>query len=489
MSTTQKLLKNTVTLMIAYGIQPFISFYLIIAISRYMGVGGLGEYRTIFNYVAVFQIVAAFGLKNLLTREIARQRQSAQGLLAAASVIALFFAFISSGLMIATAMVLSSEPAVHQGVYLASISLFAAALADAYEGVMAGFEDLSWIGYAWIVENVMRVVVSLYLLYNGYGIIALVVVYVLARVAKTLFYAYYVSRRWVRPVSRVSWEQIHKLVGQARTFALIMVCVTVYWKADVIMLESMRSRDEVGFYSAAYSFLLISIILIDSFVNSLYPLLANFYENNRERFDLAFKKSLKLVVIVTLPLAITVSLQAREVIFLTFGQSYSASMPALKILIWTILPYSISQVFAYALVASMNQKLDLIVNFVAMLTNIILNLILIPRYGFMGASIATLISIVVYVAVQIPFIQRKIMRLELPLILDNLWRVAVPAIVLALLLFLDPFDQAVISTVMGLIFYFWLLWALRVVSAPELKSVLQSVPVIRNRWLQVQQEE
>lgn len=444
--------------MLAYGLQPIISFYLIIAISQIMGVEGLGTYRTIFNYVAVFQISAAFGLRSLLTREIAQNKVATHKNLVSSSVIALVFSTISGLAMAILVSLLSDNPNVLEGTIYASLSLIALGLADVYEGVLGGFEKLSFVGYAWLVENVVRVAFSLWLLYTGFGIIALVWVFVITRILKTLCYAYFVKMRFADPFGKVDWAYTKVLARQAKTFAMITICVTIYWKADVIMIESMRSEEEVGFYSAAYSFLMISLVFVDSFVNSIYPVLANFFKAAQSQFETACRKALKLLGMATVPISVGFSVEAEKIIALIYGSDFFPSILVLQLLIWTLVPYAISQIFAYALVASNKQKIDLLVNAGSMAANITLNLFLIPKYGFLGATYATLISIHIYVGMQLPFVFPKIIKIPVKTMLNGFVRVAVAAGAMTLtLVFLPEFHVIPRLLIAGLVYLMTLL--------------------------------
>lgn len=435
--------------MLAYGLQPIISFYLIIAISQMMGVEGLGTYRTIFNYVAVFQISAAFGLRSLLTREIAQNKKETHRNLVSASMIALVFSTISGLAMALLVSLLSTNPNVLEGTIYASLSLIALGLADVYEGVIGGYEKLAQVGYAWLAENVVRIAFSLWLIHAGYDVIALVWVYVITRTLKTLYYAYFVKKHFADPFGKVDWAYTKTLARQAKTFALITICVTIYWKADVIMIESMRSEEEVGFYSAAYSFLMISLVFVDSFVNSIYPVLANFYKAAGSHFEAACRKSLKLLGMATVPISVGFSVEADKIISLIYGADFFPSILVLQLLIWTLVPYAISQIFAYALVASNKQKIDLLVNAISMTANIILNLILIPKFGFLGATYATLISIHIYVGMQVPFIFPKIIKIPVNVMLGGILRTAVAAGAMMLMLRSMPDFHVVPKLLLG----------------------------------------
>lgn len=450
--------------MLAYGLQPIVSFYLVFAISRILGVEGLGTYRTIFNYVAVFQISAAFGLRSLLTREIAQNKEATHRYLVSGSLIAILFSMLSCVGMVLLVSLLSNNANVVEGTIYASLSLIALGLADVYEGVIGGFERLSQIGYAWLAENVVRIAISLWLIYSGFGVFSLVLVYVATRSLKSLYYSYFVKKNFAKPFGKIDWQFTKELARQAKTFALITICVTIYWKADVIMIESMRSEEEVGFYSAAYSLLMISLVFVDSFVNSIYPVLANFYKSAASQFEAACRKSLKLLIMASLPISVGFSLAAKDIIELIYGRDFLPSVAVLQLLIWTLVPYAISQIFAYALVASNKQKIDLIVNAVSMITNITLNLILIPRYGYMGATYATLLSIHVYVGIQIPYIFPHILKFDVKTFINGISRIAGAALTMALAIILMPDLNVVIRLLAAGGVYLLCLFLFRVIS-------------------------
>ncbi len=453
MSTVRRLFKNTTILMLANSLQPLISFYLVVEISELMGAEGLGAYNTIFNYVLIFQISAAFGLRNLLTRDLAQYKEKTRRFMIDGSVIALIFSVLSLVAMSLVVQLLSDNPVVITGTMIASLSLIASGLADVYEGAIRGYERLSQIGYAWLGENLARVLISLWLVFSGYGIIELVWVFVILRFLKAGYYFYYLSRRIVVPFGAVDWQFVRELTAQARVFALTLLAVTIYWRADIIMLESMRSDAEAGLYSAAYRFLALSIVLIDSFVHSLFPVISGYFRSSPEQFQKACRKSLRLLVFVTVPMSVLMSLQAGPIITMIYSPEYEPSILVLQIIIWTLVPYGISQIFAYALVASKRQNVDMLVNITAMLANVILNFILIPRYGFIGATVATLISIHIYVGVQVPFVVQKIIHFGGREVFAGGFRVGLAILATVVTVFLmRDFHWIVSSAVAGLLY-------------------------------------
>jgi O-antigen/teichoic acid export membrane protein len=431
MGTTNQFVKNTIVLISAKILQPLMAFVLVVTISRKIGVEGFGAYSTIFKYLPIFQVVAAFGLRDLVAREVAQNKKNSGKYLLAASYIALVCSLLSAILMGGIVNILSSDRVVILGALLASVSLIIAGLSDIYEGFLNGYEKIRYVGYATIAQNFFRVGLSVWLIYNGFGVIAVVLVFVIGRFLRTIYFYSHINRNIVKALGKTDRKSLKDLFHQSKTFALIMVCVTIYWNIDGIMLESMRSAEDVGYYSAAYRFLALSMVLVYSYVTSLFPVISSLFKTAKDRFDFACKVSLRLLLLASIPIAVTFSFLAEKIILLVFGEEFLPSTQVLQILIWALIPYAISQIFAYALVASNNQKIDLRVNAAGMFSNILLNFILIPQYGYTGAAIATLISIHIYVALQIPPVLKKLLSVDYKIILGHGIRMVVAALLMA----------------------------------------------------------
>src|SRR3989344_2863425 len=78
MNTLKTIAKNTGWLMIADIISRGLSFFLIIAIARYLGDSGLGKYSFVFAYVGLFSMFSDLGLSYFMVREVSRHKEKIQ---------------------------------------------------------------------------------------------------------------------------------------------------------------------------------------------------------------------------------------------------------------------------------------------------------------------------------------------------------------------------------------------------------------------------
>ena len=473
MSSLRRLVRNTSSLILANAVQPVLSFYFIVTVTRMLGVDGLGAYSTVFNYQMIFQIFASFGLKNLLTRSLAQKPEDAARYLLHGLVVALPFALMSMAGMVVLVTSLDYPEVIVWATIFLSLSLIPAGLIDICEGVVAGSERLHFIGYTTIAENLLRVLLSIVLLWLGFGLYTLVGIFVTLRFARLLAYLFFIFRNIARPAWPFDFACAKQLVRQGRVFALTMACVTIYWRADVSLLSLFGSIEDVGIYTAAYRFFSLAMIVVDSFVNSLFPMISGFYQSSGMAFERACKKSLQVLLILTVPIALVFSLFAEPIVLLVYKEKLASAVPVLQWLIWALVPYAVSQIFAYALLASNNQRYDLFVNAASMIANFALNWFLIRRYGFMGATWAALIAIAIYVILQLPFVLARVLPFELKSLARGALKMAGAAAAVVACAYFSRSLGFFSAAPLALLVYLTALFILRIVSRNDLAIIFR----------------
>lgn len=408
MTVSARIAKNTLFLVVARIVSPLFSLYLIVSIARHMGAEGLGAYSFVYNLLLVFQIISAFGLENFIAREVARAPLEASKYFSNVVLVGILLGLGLQMAMLATGRLMGQGGEVWQAITIVSFSLYASSMIGCFEGILTGLERIHMIAVSQMIETFTRVSVSLILVYQGYGLVELMWVVLFSRLLALGLMSLFTFRQL--HVLKFSLDPgfIKELLMEGRTFALIMIAVTLYWKLDIIMLQKLRGEADVGIYSAAYRIFLLLKILPQSFVTSLFPMISNFFQNSTASFEETCRRGIRYIALFSLPIAVGVSLSSPWIIRLLYTESFSDSVTVLRILAWTIVPYGVSVVFAYSLVASNHQQVDLRVNLFSLLSNAALNLILIPKLAYVGAAIATFTSSLIYLLLQYPFVRRNL---------------------------------------------------------------------------------
>ena len=130
-----KILKNAGFLVFVRLAQPLFSLLLIIYIARSRGTELLGGYIIVLSYLVIFQTIASFGFKYLLTREVAKNPDSAGKLFFHASIFSIPLGIVCALVMYGTTAILGYESIIQLSIGIAGIALIAAALIENCEGI------------------------------------------------------------------------------------------------------------------------------------------------------------------------------------------------------------------------------------------------------------------------------------------------------------------------------------------------------------------
>jgi len=272
-------------MLLAKAVSPVFSFLIIIFVARLLGVSGLGELSLVLSIFFIFQTISNLGFEHLITREVSRAREKAGIYLLNASLISIVFTSLIVGVMCFTGYVLNYSAETTSALYLISLALIPTALASICQSICRAFEKHEYIGISLIVESVVKTIFSLLVLYNGYGLIALIAV-ILGSHLLGFFLGVYFALKCINELRcKIDVPFCKGIIISVPTFALIFVFSTIYWNVDMIMLSKMKDTTAVGFYSAAYKLMNVWKVVPLALLMALQPLLSIFFVSSYEKFN------------------------------------------------------------------------------------------------------------------------------------------------------------------------------------------------------------
>ena len=165
---------------------------------------------------------------------------------------------------------------------------------------------------------------------------------------------------------------------------------------DVLILTTYSSFESVAYYSVAVKLSTLTALSLLSVNIVVAPKIAEIYEKRKtNELQLLIKKSTRLIFIISIFLLSFIFLFSEHILSL-FGPNYIVASTALVILLSAQLYNSVSGPSAIYLNMTGKQRVLNWILIIGLLTNIFLNLYLIPNYGMNGAAIATLVSLVLW---------------------------------------------------------------------------------------------
>ena len=437
--TMRRLAKNSVTPIVTNLFNKGIDFALAFVMLRILGPGDAGVYYYAIVVFQWFDILTNFGLNTYLTREVARDRSQAARYLLNTS--ALRLGLVALGIPLLVAFLLVRQTFVEPPLEIAGI----AAMALFYVGLLPGTLNtgLSALFYAFeqaevpaaiaTVSTLARAVISLGVLILGWGVVGLagasivtnvITLIVLAQAARRLGSKQpspqtplpqgeglqtnatpLLSRRERgtggegQVAGRIEPPLLRRMVGQSWPLMVNHLLATAFFKIDVILMEAINGPIMVGWYSTAYKWL-DALNVIPAFLSAaLLPVISRQAHEDPPALVRSFRLSVKLLVIVALPLAAVTTFIAETLIGVLGGPEYLPDGAiALQLMIWSIPIGWINSVTNYTLIA-LDQQRVLTWTFVGGVGfNVIANLLLLPQYGYRAAALLHILSEAVLLA-------------------------------------------------------------------------------------------
>jgi len=169
----------------------------------------------------------------------------------------------------------------------------------------------------------------------------------------------------------------------------------IYFKIDTILLSIFKDAYAVGIYGTPYRVLEVILTVPTILMSSVFPVLTTALRDNRDRAVRVFQKAFDVSIALALPIGMGVLAVGTQLMVAIAGAEFAPSGLAFKILIWATSLSFLGAVFNYTLIAAGRQRQLMLPYLAAAIVNIVLNVIFIPTWSYLGASVVTVITEVI----------------------------------------------------------------------------------------------
>jgi O-antigen/teichoic acid export membrane protein len=172
-------------------------------------------------------------------------------------------------------------------------------------------------------------------------------------------------------------------------FTLSSFFIVALNSTDTLMIKWFLGASFVGFYHTGLKLIDTILIIPGLYGMSIYPFTSKF-QGNLSRLNKIIKESIGLMCLISLPITCGGLLLAKPILVGMFSEMYISGVDPFKILLFTIFPLFIIFILNNVLLATNNEKISVKNTSIAFSLNIVINILLIPKYGINGAAIGTL---------------------------------------------------------------------------------------------------
>ena len=183
-----------------------------------------------------------------------------------------------------------------------------------------------------------------------------------------------------------------KIIKDSWPLAISMLLITIHQNIDKLMIEDMMAMSDVGLYSVSVTLSTFWLFLPTIVGNTLMPYFVKLRDSNRDQYHKMLMGLTSLLFYFSLLIAFFMSTFSFEIINILFGASYVDSAGALAWSVWGTVILSMGVPWSIWMISENLQIYRMYSQLINVIFNISLNLILIPKYGIVGASIATVLT-------------------------------------------------------------------------------------------------
>jgi O-antigen/teichoic acid export membrane protein len=269
-----------------------------------------------------------------------------------------------------------------------------------FHSIILAYEKVGWYSFIGnILTPLSQLLLIFFFIFLGLGVKAIPLSYNMAFLF-VLLTAFFVCKLGIKDLfgkPDLKKEEIkevnRKLFSYSWPIILSGLISYLFATVDSFLIGHFKPVSYVGIYNAAVPISVFLLIVPTLFLQLFLPIITKEYANNNIPLISKLSKQLgKWIFIFNLPLLIIMLLFPGAVINLLFGAEYLQAETPLRLLSLGVFFYSLFQISENLLSMAGKSKRILLNLTIATIINIILNIILIPKYGINGAAFSTMLS-------------------------------------------------------------------------------------------------
>lgn len=361
---------------------------------RYLGPENYGSISYIGSIISLFNSICTLGLEGVVIKKFIEEPEYI-GEIIGTSIVMRIISSIASILGIITIIYVldNGDKLLLLLAILQSISL----IFISFEVIDFWFQSKLNSKYSSIAKSIATIITAvwkIYLLITSKSIAYFAFTTTLQSiVVAIILYSMYFKQGGKKMTTSIYRAKI--LISESYHFILSGLMVVIYTQMDKLMIGNMINNTQVGIYTAASNIPGMYIFVFSAIINSSRPIILEAKRNNEKTYIKRIKQLYSVIIWSSIVIGIAMIFIDKLVISILYGEEYISGSNVLLISTWTNMFAILGSARGIWIVAENKNKYSKKYLFWGAFVNVILNSILIPYWGIIGASIATLITQVI----------------------------------------------------------------------------------------------
>jgi len=390
--------RNTAVMSGAQVITWASSFVLLLFLPKYLGSDAYGKLFLALSIAMIAEVLIGFGGSYLIPKEISREKSKTAQILTNFGVFRALLWVLAMIILVAFSYLAGYPPVTRLLIVILGFSKLWSALKAVLVSAFQGHERMEYPSIGNIVERVFISAAIVGALLMGAGPVTVAII-MAGGILLNLLVLLGFSKKIVKVFPKVDWNNTFSMISVSIPYFLWSLFSIIYYRVDAIMLSLFTDDTVVGWYGAAYRFFDIVMVFPSIFTTVIFPIFTRLWIDKKDHFLVTFQKSLKFMVIISIPVSVMIFFYSKNIVDLFFGlQGYEPSVWVLQIFALSILLVYVDFILGSTILAADKQKKWAVVGFIAIFVNVFINYFFIPfaqstfGNGGLGAAAATFIT-------------------------------------------------------------------------------------------------
>ncbi|TXR53348.1 flippase [Reinekea thalattae] len=390
--TASAYINNTIWLLLEKLVRLFVAFIAEVIVARYLGVFdyGLWSYVMAINFALL--ALCTLGLDGILVREFVKQPSLTDKLLGSAFISRLIVSAIVM-LILLLSMVFFQKDMLMLMIVIMSFSLLFHCF-SVIDQLFQSRVQSKFVVFSSIISVSLGACLKLFLVFISAPVFCFALAYVSEIFILSLGYLYF-NRRFGMPINNWSFSTpiAKSLLRDSWPLILSGVAISINMRVDQFMLKGFLGLEAVGMYASAVRILDLAVMLPHLISRSIFPYFVKLKEVDENTFYRRMSIAYKVFAVAMGSFAIILYFLAEYIVDLFYGAQYIDSVNVLRVGCIAIFLSSFAALNSVYLRVMNEQHKIMNRQWVNVILNLFLNVVLINRYGFLGAMYSTVISL------------------------------------------------------------------------------------------------
>jgi len=341
-----------------------------------------------------------------------------------------------------------------QLVYVAGFIMIIDQFTISFWGVFRGFQNLKYEAISIAINQIIIVVSGAVVLYLRLPLIWLMLPFILGSVFNLLYSGVSVHKVLKIDFKLLLDKKVLKfLFSIGLPFALIAIFSRVYGYIDSVMLSKIIGDKAVGWYSVAMKIPFALQFIPAALSAAIFPAFSKYFQHDKNQLKFTFDRVMKFLLVIVLPISAGVTVLSKPIILFFYGSDYLPAVLPLQILMMGLIFVFLNFPLGSLLNGCDKQVANTVLVGCTMLLNVIINIFLIPKYSFVGAACAFLVSHTFLFLLSL-IVAQKVIPYSKVLLFKSMMQSFVSAIVMAGVVYylIDNFHFGILIVLGGVVY-------------------------------------